>query len=127
MPDTEILPVDITDDEKLARAVFHPFHINKKNKLKSAAFKAPSGRRDVSVNRLTALTANECKQKAKEIENKPQKIYQGFAIIEVGKVRELGSDVIDSREAPNYFGHADIIHDVILEKNQPAPPVRYTD
>lgn len=122
MPDTRTLPVDITNDEKLARTVFHQFHINKNNKLKSAAFKAPPGRKDVSVNRLIALTANECKKKAKEIESKSQKICQGFAVIEAGKIRELGSEVTDSRDAPNYFGHADIIHDVILKKHQPAPP-----
>lgn len=122
MSGMETLPIDISDDEKVARAIFHPFHINKNNKIKSAAFKAPTGRADVSVNRLIALTANECKQKAKQIEDKPSKIYRGFAVIEAGKIRELGSDIIDSRSDPNYFGHADIIHDVILEKNKPAPP-----
>lgn len=121
MLDTEHLPADVSDDEKLARAIFHPFHI-KKNKLKSAAFKAPSGRNDVSVNRLLALTSNQCKQKAKEIERKPHKVFRGFAVISAGNVRELGSDVLDSRDPPNYFGHADIIHDIVLEKDQAAPP-----
>ncbi len=114
------LPLDISDDEKLARAIFEPFHI-KKGKLKSAAFKAPAGRRDVSVNRVRALKPDECKKKAKAIGN-AAKIYQGFAVLTAEVIRELGSDVEDSREEPMYFGHADIIHDIVLEKGQSAPP-----
>ncbi|MCB1849270.1 MAG: hypothetical protein KDI83_00495 [Gammaproteobacteria bacterium] len=122
MPNTDMLPFEILDSEKLARAIFEPFHI-KKGKLKTAAFKAPTGKRDVSVNRLRALDANACKEKAKEIESEG-KLYQGFAVISAAIIRKLGSEVVDSREPPPdyYLGHADIIHSVILEKHQPAPP-----
>lgn len=114
------LPKTVSDSEKLARAIFEPFHI-KKGKVKSAAFKAPAGKKDVSVNRLRALSPDDCKKKAKEIE-KPGKVYQGFAVITAEEVRTLGSKVVDSREPPpRYFGHADIIHDVVLKKNEPAP------
>lgn len=115
------LPVEVADNEKVARAIFHPYHFNKKNQLHFTAFKAPAGRKDVSVNRLRALDANACKQKAKEIVQ-PGKEYRGFAVIVVGEVRKLGSDVVDSREPPNYWGHADIIHAIILQKGEAAPP-----
>lgn len=117
-----MLPVKISNREKLARAIFSPFHI-KRDKLKTAAFKASHGKKDVSVNRLRALDAHDCKRKAKEIESGDKK-YKGFAILSAGIVRNLGSDVEDSREY--YWGHADIIHKVVLERGQtPCPEFNY--
>lgn len=119
MTATDPLPVYIDDSEKLARAVFHPYHIHK-GKLKSAVFKAPALSNQVSVNRLRGISIDICKQKAKEMAN-GQKQYKGFAIISAEAVRRQGSEVIDSRDPPMYLGHADIIHDVVLEKGVPAP------
>lgn len=114
------LPVHVCDSEKLARAIFEPFHI-RNGKLKSAAFKAPAKRRDVSVNRLLALSLGECKEKARKIAGK-NKVYKGFAIITAEAVRKNKSDVVDSRKPPMYLGHADIVHDVVLKRDEPAPP-----
>lgn len=115
---TGISSANVPDTELLARAIFSPYHINKKGKLKSAAFKAPPGRREVSVNRTSILDENACKQYAKKIASPG--CYQGFAILLTKIIREAGSDVIDSRE--HYLGHADVIHSFVLEKNKPAPP-----
>ncbi len=71
----------------------------------------------MSVNRLDALTATECKTKALKI---PNGAFRGFAVIKSGVVRKNKSDVVDSREK-NYYGHADIVHPIILKKGKPAP------
>jgi len=111
------LPLAVADEERLARAIFHPYHISRSGKLKPAAFKAPAGRPDVSVNRLRALEGSACKRHAKEIRSPGA--FQGFAVIAAQAVRRCGSDVIDSRAY--YWGHADIVHDVVLERGEPAP------
>lgn len=115
----ETLPVEISDDEHLARAFFHPYHISSKGKIKPAAFKAPFGRVDVSVNRLLALDFSECKKLALSI-GAPSD-FKGFAVLKAEAVRSVGLDVVDSREEC-YWGHADIMHKVALERGEPAPP-----
>ena len=118
MDNSEALPGAIADEERLARAVFYPYHIAKSGKIKKEAFKAPTGGRDVSVNRLRAIGADECKMRAKSIHSPGT--FEGFAVVTAGDVRQCGSDVVDSREI--YFGHADIMHDVVLKSGVPAPP-----
>jgi hypothetical protein len=112
------LPLFVEDDEILARAIFHPYHITDSGRLKPAAFKAPGGRRDVSVNRLRALSPSQCKERAHTIANPGS--YRGFAVVAACTVRLCGSDVVDSRDL--YLGHADILHPIVLQKNEPAPP-----
>jgi hypothetical protein len=111
------LPLVVSDEERLARAIFYPNHINNSGRLKPAAFRAKGGRRDVSVNRLVALDANACKARSQEIGLAG--IYKGFAVITALCVRQCGSDVADSRS--EYWGHADIMHDQIVAKGEPAP------
>lgn len=112
------LPLHISDEERLARAIFYPNFINNRGELKPAAFKAPGGRRDVSVNRLLALDGNACKASSRGIGMTGA--FAGFAVISAGAVRTCGSDVVDSRAL--YLGHADILHDQILPKGEPPPP-----
>jgi hypothetical protein len=114
----ESLPAEIVDNEHLARAVYSPYHIKSNGKIRPAAFKAASGQNGVSVNRLLALDFCACKKCATLIRSNGD--FKGFAVLTASTVRMQGSDVIDSREY--YWGHADIIHKIILEKGQPAPP-----
>ena len=114
----DALPLDISDDERLARALFCPYHMDNSGKIKKEAFKAPTGRRDVSVNRLRTLDPDACKARSKAIRNPGA--FKGFAVIVAEGVRKCGSDVVDSREL--YLGHADIVHPIALEKGVPAPP-----
>ena len=51
---------------------------------------------------------------------KPPKLYVGLAFIPAGKVRELGSEAIDTRA--EYIGHADICHGFPQQKGEPLPP-----
>lgn len=111
------LPLFVRDEERLARAIFFPNYVNKSGKLKPSAFRAPGGRHDVSVNRLLALNANACKVRSRAIALSGT--FAGFAVLTAQNVRQCGSDVVDSRS--EYLGHADIIHDQILTKGEPAP------
>jgi hypothetical protein len=111
------LPLLITDEECLARAVFCPYHVRKTGGIKPAAFKAPPNRNDVSVNRLIAVDCNTCKLHSQKIRNPGS--FKGFAVIIARAVRESHSEVQDSRAL--YFGHADIIHDMVLMKDEPPP------
>ena len=112
------LPLLVTDEERLARAIFFPNFVNTRGELKPAAFKARGGHRDVSVNRLLALDANACKVRSLAIAISGT--FAGFAVLTAKTVRQCGSEVVDSRE--QYLGHADIIHDQILPKGEPPPP-----
>lgn len=112
------LPLDILDKERLARAIFSPYHIDKSGKLKKEAFKAPTGKRDVSVNRLRALDADACKARSRAIRNPGS--FKGFAVIVAEDIRACGSDIVDSRDL--YLGHADIVHPIVPKKGVPAPP-----
>ncbi len=112
------LPIVVSDEERLARAIFCPNYVNKSGQLKPAAFKAKSGQRDVSVNRLIALNASACKTRSRAIGLSGD--FSGFAVLSAGAVRKCGSDVIDSRHL--YLGHADIMHDQVLPKGEPPPP-----
>lgn len=115
---TDSLPLLVTDEERLARAIFFPNFINRKGEIKPAAFKARGGRRDVSVNRLLALDANACKARSRDIGIAGD--FVGFAVLAAGVVRQCGAEVVDSRE--HYLGHADILHDRALPSGEPPPP-----
>ena len=114
----DALPLDISDKERLARAVFYPHHVDKSGKIKKEVFKASTGKRDVSVNRLRALDAGACKARSRAIRNPGR--FKGFAVIVAEDIRACGSEIVDSREL--YIGHADIIHPIALVKGVPAPP-----
>ncbi len=119
------IPIDIDDTEVIVRAIFQPYHVNKKGRLKPKAFQSPAGKDEVSVIRHTYVGTYFCKCNAKEIEangnigkEKNQlKTYQGFAVLKALHIRSVGSDVNDSRDF--FLGHADIHHGIVLEPNEP--------
>ncbi len=116
------IPIDIDDKETIVRAIFQPYHVNKKGKLKPEAFKSPVGKDEVSVIRHTYMGTGFCKRKAKEIEaigkEKGQsKTYKGLASLKAFDIRSVGSDVNDSRDF--FWGHADIHHGIVRESNEP--------
>ncbi len=81
-------------------------------------YRAPGGSNQVSVNRLSVLSDIQCKEKALQIANTK---FKGFVVIQAGVIRKNKSEVVDSRDG-NYYGHADIIHPIILQKGEVAPP-----
>lgn len=113
------IPIDIFDEEKIARAIKTPYHLNKKKtKLKAAAFRPPAERDDLSVMRLEYMGANQCKAKAKEISGTA---YIGLAAINADEIRKSGASVKDSRDG-QFCGHADIGQGVPAPKKGEAPP-----
>lgn len=113
-------PLEVPDAKFLARALFYSFHVNKKGKLKWQAFKPDRGETDISVMRTDCLSANECKQRAKQMVT-PEKHYRGFALLHTGDIRQSGFDVRDSRQV--FCGHADLLLGVRkLEAADDEPP-----
>ena len=118
------IPIDIDDTEVIVLAIFEPYHV-KKGKLKLQAFKSLAGKDEVSVIRHTYMGTAFCKCKAKEIEAKGNigkeknqvKTYQGFAVLMALHIRSVSSDVSDSRNL--FLGHADMLHGIVLEANEP--------
>jgi len=92
--------------EIIARAIFSPIYIDeKKKRIKAQAFDPYPGTDEVSVMRHSFLGIRRCKEKALEMENR-NKIFRGFAILQVEEVRRCKCQVVDSRE--QFLGHADI-------------------
>ena len=108
-PDADQLPKEIADDETIVRGILTPWHY-KRGKLKKQAFKPPAGSSELSVIRLL-MGPDFCKNKATEIAaaNTNNK-YSGLLAIRADAIRNTGSTVKDSRDPPNFLGHADIDH-----------------
>lgn len=113
------LPFEIADEEKIVRAIMSPYHL-KKDKITFKAFRPPVGIDEVSVMRHSHMGSDFCKSKAKEIaakDPKGVKKYCGLAVLLARKIRDVGSEVQDSRG--EYCGHADIHHGIILQLDEP--------
>jgi len=108
------LPVEISDDEKIVRAIKVPYHV-KNNRLKPQAFRSRQGTDDVSVMRQSYMGTNFCKAKAKEIP--PANSYAGLAVILAQDIRAKSSDVYDSRD--EFIGHASIRHGIVVLPDEP--------
>lgn len=113
-----VIPLEIDARETIVRGILTPVHIyqkgTKKGKLKPQVFQSPTGKDEVSTIRHKYMGNDFCKQKAKEIASANSNQYHGLAIILVKNIRLVGSDVIDSREPPNFLGHADVKHGFLL-------------
>lgn len=120
------IPVDIAEHEIIVRMLFIPYHVDvEKKKIKSAAFKSPYYKDEVSVIRHTYKNADFCKRKARKIDRnerkkRTNKRFNGFAVLSASEIRHHGSNVFDSRKV--YCGHADIKHDYMPEPYKPCPP-----
>nr|MBV6629732.1 hypothetical protein [Oceanococcus sp. HetDA_MAG_MS8] len=114
------IPIEVLDDEKIIRTIKTPHHINKKLKLRPAAFRPPPERDDLSVMRLDHMGADGCKNKSKEIAGES---YLGLAAINAGEIRKTGASIEDSRQG-QFCGHADISQGMSApKKGETAPPV----
>ena len=77
------IPNDIDDKEKIARFIFTPINVNPNSgKLKSNAYKPPAGYDEISVNRLDFTNADFLKKIAVKMQNpNSSRNYFGFGII----------------------------------------------
>ncbi len=122
-----LVPITVADDERILRAIYSPYHVNRHNKLKHQAYNPTPKTDEISVMRLEYMGARFCKQKAKSFENPAnRKEFRGFAVINVGRVRkgDKGNmDVVDSRR--HFCGHADIkllIEELNADREPQEPP-----
>jgi hypothetical protein len=109
---TEV-PIAILDSEVIVRAICHPYHFDKKGRLKWFAYRPPPEETKVSVLRHNYLGGDACKQKGQSL-NAEGKTYAGLAFSTAKGIKAARVGLIDSRE--EFLGHADIVH------AQPAPP-----
>jgi hypothetical protein len=113
------IPVPVANEETVVRAL-RECHV-RKGKLRDNVFRSPAGVDEVSVMRHTHMSSDSCKSKAKEIAAADvHNPYVGFAAISVASVRNVGSEVTDSRQ--EFCGHADISHGVVVPKEEPLKP-----
>ena len=106
------LPAEIQNSETIVRAILFPAHI-KDGKLKSAAFKSPSGKDEVSIVRHTHMGTDFCKRRATGLSSKRVQ-YVGLAVVTAAQIRDADAQVTDSRNV--YCGHGDISYGIV------APP-----
>jgi hypothetical protein len=115
------IPLEVAGAETIVRGIFSPYHVNG-TKLKWAAFRPPSERRDVSVARHDYLGTEQCRARARAVTSPGE--YRGLASLKVEAVRAAGPDVVDSRD--QYLGHADIMHSHIPEPHEPPESEAFT-
>lgn len=117
-----LVPIHVSNDERIVRAIYSPYHLDKNNRLKSQAYRPPSKKNEISVMRIEHMGIHLCKRKAKSFE-KPDRTYKGFAVLRVGAVRDADLLVVDSRR--HFCGHADILFPIeelkALEAGEPLP------
>src|SRR5690349_19394828 len=102
-----LMPVHVSGDERVVRAIYSPYHLDKQNNLKHQAYNPTPATDEISVMRLEYMGVQLCKRKAKSFENPAQrKVYRGFAVLRTSILRASDMDVVDSRKY--YCGHADI-------------------
>jgi hypothetical protein len=119
-----LVPLDVAEDERIIRAIYSPYHVDKHNRLKHQAYDPTPGTDEISTMRLEHMGAPFCRVKAKSIEN-PKKVLAGLAVLKVATVVSKGMQVVDSRQ--QYCGHADIrllIAEIAnRQKGEPLSPV----
>ncbi len=113
------IPQEVSDDETIVRVIVS-WHL-KKGKLHRNAFDSPKDKDEVSVIRFNYKDADFCKTHGKtKVQNPaltPQKLYKGLAAMRAKSIREVGSDVVDSRKI--FEGHADIKHGIVRMRDDP--------
>ncbi|MGB2678475.1 MAG: hypothetical protein WAN12_15430 [Candidatus Acidiferrum sp.] len=102
-----LAPVKVAEDERIVRAIYSPFHVDKHDRLKHQAYHPTPKTDEISVMRLEYMGATLCRRKARSFENPAKKKeYSGFAVLRAATVCSHGMQIVDSRR---YFcGHADI-------------------
>ncbi len=106
------LPVEISNDEIIVRALLTPRHV-KNGAARRQALKPRAIETAVSVIRQLMGT-DFCKKKAQELAANigpgmnPPNTYWGLLTLKAAEIRQAGAEVTDSRE--EYLGHADLDH-----------------
>lgn len=117
------VPIEVEHDERIIRAIYSPYHVDKHNRLKHQAYDPTPGTDEVSTMRLEHMGVPLCRSKAKSFQN-PTKLLAGLAVLRVEAVVSEGMGVVDSRR--HFCGHADIRFLITelanLKKGEPPSP-----
>lgn len=120
-----LVPINIDGDERIIRAIYSPYHVDKHNNLKHQAYNPTPGTDEISTMRMEHMGAAFCRRKAKTFENPAKrKVLAGLAVLTSSAVVKNGMSVVDSRQ--HFCGHADIrllIPELRgVPKGEPYPP-----
>lgn len=112
----------ITDNEKIVRVIFSPYHLNKKKtRLKANAFRSPYNVDEVSVTRLNFTNPTFCKKQGLKMTNENKK-YFGLGVLNAIEIHEAKAFIKSSPIIPDNPFHADIYYGYIQKKGEPLPP-----
>ena len=116
----DIIPDEISDEEKIVRSIFSPINI-KKDKLQKNAFRPPVDSDEISVNRLNYTSADFCKKLGKESENPDaRRSFFGLGLLYAKKIRDSEADVTYTPQPDNKY-HADIKIGHVCKRGEPIP------
>ena len=119
-----LIPRQVDDGERIVRAIYSPYHLDKKKRrITREAYEPTPSTDEVSIMRLEHMGTFFCKRKARSFEHSHKK-YQGFAVLRTSAVRASDMDVSDSRQ--HYCGHGEIrlmVEELRgREPQEPLPP-----
>ncbi|MFI3297882.1 MAG: hypothetical protein R3Y59_09735 [bacterium] len=116
------IPSEISDEERIVRTIFSPYHIDKnKKKLKPGAFRPPSGSNEISVDRFDYTSIDACKAKGK-LMNGINKSFTGIALSSAEEVKSISGVTIVASPSRKNRCHADISYDFVLKKGEECSP-----
>jgi hypothetical protein len=126
-----LLPFIFENSEKIARAVYSPMNLHRKDKTKlnTSFYKPPSESDEVSVNRLDYTNSKFLKKLAKHFQNTDKdRSYFGFSIVEVNDIINSDLGIVYSpikkplkfNELEN-ISHSDIKIGHVVERGKELP------
>jgi hypothetical protein len=115
------LPLDIANEENIARYIFSPINVNpKNNNLKNNCFKPPPGYDEISVNRYDYTDESFLKNLGLEMQN-PMKEFYGLAIFKAESIFENDFQLIYTPIPVKNKFHSDIKIGYVVEKDVELP------
>ena len=116
-------PRNVADGESIVRVILHPYHFDKKLRLKPQAFESPPGKDEVSVIRLDFADATFCKRWGKNrVAVDGVKEYRGLAVVRADSIRKIESQVV-ATPLDDCPAHADIRHGYTRpQQDEPGTP-----
>ena len=119
------IPFVIDEHEEMIRVLLSPIHINKNEEIKPYSFQPPVNSQDISVNRLSYTTLNDCKKQGLLMQN-DRNFFWGIGIMSVNSIKEVGFDLVYSPilNHPQFLdnlAHADIKIGYIKQLEIPLP------
>lgn len=116
MPEACAIPIELTDDECVVRAIKTPYHV-KDGKPYWRALKPSAGKSIISIIRQ-CMGDNFCKDKSKSIDPKS---YLGLLATRAVSYRSKECLVFDHRK--DFCGHAHVDHQIVMpDKGVPLAP-----